>query len=564
MSAVEHFNKKNPCPVCGGTSGCKEARDTGIMCFRIQENDPVPDGWKRTHTLSRGMGSILVPLDADNPPILPPRSQPKFEKTHYVGLSPTDRHCQYTSLIKLLPDLNRQQIQELADRGLTKAEIQSIGFFPWSAQAKTHRMSPLLPGVRADGCGLMGASGIVIPAKDCRNQIIAGQILPTNKKLSKYTWLSSRNSRQDPDVYNSRPGPSLENGELPLFHVRHPDTWGGQVKEIWLCEGGLKPYIAASVLWRNPDNRAIAFIGAAGNQFGLEQLQHTLKQWEPERVVLAPDAGAVMNAYNIPGFNFRVLDALKEWGYDPEIAWWGQTHKTDSHDIDDLLVANPSALEGIEFIDTEAFFALHPVAMQKKLRPGASNHPEQYEAVKSSGHYQAGQNLLEGDIQYFEAHERTNYYRQTYSSKFIQDKTGTGLGKSYAAGNMEPEELDAEQLIYVTNDPINPTTEPLELLPAIRGRDNGRKATIVNDVVEWRRGDPGDGRGLSANCARTDLAALLPKLGIEANSDHLCKGCMHRGTCAGSSSGYSYLFQKKRATSAPHYIAHPNSLPSGV
>ncbi len=121
------------------------------------------------------------------------------------------------------------------------------------------------------------------------------------------------------------------------------------------------------MLWRM-GLHDIAVIGtAAAGYYGADTLQDYLQQLAPNRVLLAPDAGATANLSNIPDANNQTINLCQAWGYAVEVLWWGQSDKQQHLDIDELLVAG--RWDEAQAIPPDEFFQLHPKATRKKLFP---------------------------------------------------------------------------------------------------------------------------------------------------------------------------------------------------
>ncbi|MFM6814567.1 MAG: hypothetical protein ACKPJ4_21915, partial [Dolichospermum sp.] len=74
---------------------------------------------------------------------------------------------------------------------------------------------------------------------------------------------------------------------------------------------------------------------------------------------------------------------------------------------------------------------------------------------------------LDVDI-WFSAEDRGKIYQQVITDekyqdyKYILDISTTGAGKSHHIGTLEPSNLEADKLFYISNEHRNPTTPTIE------------------------------------------------------------------------------------------------------
>ncbi|GAX45897.1 hypothetical protein NIES4075_69180 [Tolypothrix sp. NIES-4075] len=170
--------------------------------------------------------------------------------------------------------------------------------------------------------------------------------------------------------------------------------------------------------------------------------------------------------------------------------------------------------------------------------------------------------------------------------KHILDGSGTGAGKSYAAGEAQPSDLGVEQLWYLAVDHRNPTTSTVEAgytdLPV---RNNGfkidplRKTPLGKSFQVW--GKEGDRLDTNGNCDRTGLFHALAEKNInvqESSTSPICQSCPHytkmveiidgngkstyRPQCSSKSGdGFGFRFQYSSALGISKLRAHPSSAP---
>ncbi|MBD1862347.1 MULTISPECIES: hypothetical protein [Trichocoleus] len=539
------------CPICEKDHGCKINEDGSVLCLRITSPNDAPTGYRFIQTLNNDMGGLFVVGRDDTysswQDEIERRNrlrQQKKEKTRKQSLvlSLEERDRQYRNVLSQL-SVSEEHKRLLLDRGLTQVQIEQAGFKTWVPIKGVTGATSSLSGIDQRGDRLVGCKGIAIPAYSPLKQITGFQIKTDSGRPGKYVWLSS--ARKDGSGGN---GPQLPNGELPLF-VWMPE--GVSAEEIWLCEGGLKSAIAAYKL-----NKVV--IGAAGGQFTTDTLQNYLKILKPSRVVLAPDAGAINNTAQIPAANYKVIKLCQAWGCEVKVAWWDQKRETKDLDIDELLVAGRGG--EIQFISPEAFFNLHPISIREKLEKHTPQRaglirsdfpvlsPHEFQNTHSVTEYQAGdrQKILEELVK---------------QGGVFQESSGMGLGKSHTAGLLEPENVDVEQIIYITNNPRNVTTETLKGWPVNQGRHRGLVVLPgPNGTEQIRNAKEGEHPTILPNCDRSEEAHLLSARNIPAVGSKICPGCPYLEDCRKGAGPYVYLADRVETISQPRYVSHIDSL----
>jgi rhodanese-related sulfurtransferase len=551
-------SKKLLCPVCGNHHGCKIQEDKWVLCLRGTDKEDAPLGYRFIKPLRNLMGGLFVADNSARPDfswqdridrINQRRAQEREAAARLLGIE--ERNRSYRAVVSQL-ERSQEHVQALLERGLTSAELEHAGFRSWEPGKRVTGATSQLAGIDSRGDRLVGSKGIFIPAYDPQGNITGAQIKTDNGRPGKYIWLSSH--KEDG---TGGSGPHLPNGELPLFVWKHLHSL--QTSLVILCEGALKSAIAALLLWRL-GLTDIAVIGTASSGFfGSETLKSYLKQLSPQRVQLAPDAGAVNNSSNIPAANQQTIKQCQAWGYPVDVLWWGQTHKRQHLDIDELLVAGRWG--EVQTISPDKFFRLHPVATREKLEnhtpqraglqrfnfPVANPHPKRSDRAPIK--YQAGQR------------RQTWIERVKAGDRFILDASEMGLGKSYDAGLLQPSDFGVSQIVFVTNDPRNVTTDTLKDWTINQGRHGG--LVIVpgpNGTTQIRRAKKDETPDIKSNCDRYRLAEILPERNVEATGARICPGCKHRKTCKLGTGEFTYLFDRQNNLSQERFISHIDSL----
>ena len=262
-------NRRNPCPVCGKPDWCLIAQDgKAAICARIESDKPAGNkgaGW--IHTL-------------DNATPLPPM-KPKLDAKQNPKAAPGILDTAYRALLPEL-SLSKTHIENLQRRGLTDAQIASLGYRTLPANGRHEMVTGLqAKGIKMAGVPgfyfefgywqLAGPVGIAIPVRDTRKRIAGLQIRCDSSDGGRYKWLSSRG-------FNA----GCSSG-TPV-HVAGTVSVNG---EVWITEGPLKADIAALKL-----GRLVLAVAGVGNWPGVIPIIRELK---PKRAIIAFDMDKVSN-----------------------------------------------------------------------------------------------------------------------------------------------------------------------------------------------------------------------------------------------------------------------------
>jgi hypothetical protein len=501
-------------------------------------------------------------------------------------------------------DLSPTHSQNLRDRGLSNDQIER-GMFrsivPWQS---VNNIDARLAGVSAgsDGTGqklLVSGSGTICPIWDVSGQIIGWQTRFDESNNGKYRWPTSRN-QQNPNSATAH----LPNGEMPLSCCR-PTTGQKNLEQdrsINLAEGFLKPYIAAQQIDR-------VFIGAAGGNFSASP--QTLKTYldklstelSTKLVRLYPDAGALAN-FNVLRQYQKAIALVAGWGYEVEIAWWGQIDKDIDADIDELTAAQ---LSQITYITPAAFFGLCDRDMQSRLadRPDdmgtiyrlklwlgrtinrylphkgfapPESAPKEAKPHQETIAYKPGKlpspyNCDSPTKITFKPGQRLLLLRELVMAgwQHILDTSAPGTGKSHEAGIATPSHLGVRQLFYFSPQHRNPTVATIERnyidLPV---RHNGmkldktRQTPSGKDWEVWAK--DGEKPDTIGNCFRTPLFNTLRQKNvpdIDSTDNPICGTCHLQNVCKGKSGeGFGFRHSRRQALTFDLIRAHPDSAPN--
>ncbi len=462
---------------------------------------------------------------------------------HARSLSPIERDREIKKILNQLTLSDSDRILLKSRRYLAD---DRIGHFrtveQW--QKLPISVSPGLSGVNFDGSKLNNpVNGVLVPIPDHNGLFVGLRLYNPNSKQNdtgKYIWLSSRARGVDP---------KLQNGELPIAIY-----WPSQLKhhdQIGICEGlELKPAIAA-------DRLGIPFIGASGGNFAgskesllnaIESIKERLGNTSAV-VTLYPDAGSLANENVINQYR-KLSDILPI-----QIAYWKHGFDKKIGDIDEI-----DNIESIEFLTPSQFFELAKKDLsfwekvkrlafkdrKKTRKPLPSPLPEKREP---------------------KIYDRSNRLNEWASGKYILDTSPTGSGKSHDAGTLNPDKLEVNDIIYVTNDPRNVTTPTLKDWPILEGRHAGLYRNELGEIRTRKRKDSLDRyqeKDLRANCARPYTHAALANQNIShgLESATICQGCQFLELCRSGKGDYDYLQKRAIALESKRLIAHPASLPN--
>ena len=359
MSRLIPSSGSNPCPICDDTKGkCRHGSqgDGYVQCMTYAGAHSAPNGWYFIGDTKCGTWGQFVPAREKDD-----RSRQDWEarKAERQRRAEEQRQKELFELSQALPidersaqnrkfllglDLDGDHLENLKARGLGDRQIKT-GLFKSIAprQLLKSPISPRLAGIARDGKSVWGVKGrgILCPAFDVRGRITGMQLrLDDGGDGGKYRWLKSQF------------GSKLPNGEMPLTVVK-PE---GKVEQIGLCEGIMKPDIAATL------SGDTLFIGASGGNFqaSRKQLEESLRWAHQEYgnlpVIFYPDAGSLKNPQVLKRdrTTLRLLEKLgRKIGFALKVADWKQGFDKEAGDIDELLAAGGG--DKIKFLNVKQY-----------------------------------------------------------------------------------------------------------------------------------------------------------------------------------------------------------------
>lgn len=420
MAKFTPTKSHNPCPVCTDITGkCRTFNDSPVvMCMTFVDGykGEITNGYKYSKATKNGSWGVWYPDQGKNTFDCTKWQQDRKakqleqklakqleEEKQKQSLSVEERSQAWREIIAQL-HLADDHRKKLLDRGFTQEQIDTGKFRTIEKYQPIKSGNSNLAGVSSNGKNLTNSGrGILTPIKDDCDRVIGCQVrLDEGSKEGRYRWLSSASSGAKPN---------LQNGELPIgiyFPARNLDEdFDHQNAEttvlcrkfpnkdisnskfaIGIAEGAsIKPQLAANKF-------GIAMIGAAGGQWSgsPEQLKAYLDKYHDtsKPVRIYPDGGSHGND-GVMGRLLALKELLESWGYEVEIAWWGQFNKTDG-DIDEI--TKEQFIEYLRWSDFEhiSTYALRKPDVVLNQRYLAQNHGFNFLRDIPSDRYPIGTN----------------------------------------------------------------------------------------------------------------------------------------------------------------------------
>ena len=313
-------SRHQPCPVCQKTTGCL-VLDHSVVCLRVPSERPAQGGlggWVHSHQpeqLYQAARQVFV--------------QPA---TRLASPEVLDRVYRALHSQLFLTPLHQKHLTQ--ERQLSLDAIKARGYLSWGQGDRLQRSAlaqnlyDLFGGLVLDVPGLLvreqsrtyltmaGPSGILIPVRDTKNQIVAHQIRTDQPGHSgKYVWLSSA----------SRGGPSPGS---PI-HVSRP-LFSHASTRVWLTEGPLKADIASERL----QEIVLALPGIQADKHFLTTLQTLQERQEITELVIALDSDHHEKPA-VAGARLKLAEKAARQGIPVWLADWPSQLKG----LDDLLLA---------------------------------------------------------------------------------------------------------------------------------------------------------------------------------------------------------------------------------
>lgn len=307
---------KRDCPVC--ESARKDCRQSSKGLIHCRSGKDENNGWHQIGTDRQGFGLYSQTIRPDwEPPakVVPIAPEP------IPSLPIPDIDQAYRRIAQHTGQLTHRHRIDLGKRGLTGEQIDRLQqnqiLFGWSPSAVIPGLKPIA-GLNQYG-KLQQFSGYAIALQNPAREIIGIQIKldePQRSELErKYTWTSGVATAH------------IE-GEMPLGYCNFSGQKSGIV---YLAEGALKP-ILASIL----HNIEVIGSPSAGWAGSPRLFREFLESVDASVIRLLPDAGMLDEPHrNVHAQYRRVVMLLRDWGYQVEVGWWGQSQYSNP-DCDEL------------------------------------------------------------------------------------------------------------------------------------------------------------------------------------------------------------------------------------
>lgn len=501
------------------------------------------------------------------------QEQRRVEELKQSKLLPIQDRTKKLSILLEKLSLKPKHHQELLRRGLSQEQIIAGSYNTISYNQEISGCDGL-PGFT--GGRYVGKTGYICPIKDIDGNWVGFQV-KTNSDSQKYVWTTHYDDKIQVQAKVK------EFNEYPIQVINKYQSTVG------LCEGVLKPYIAAT-------RHDISILGYAGGMFSPKTLEYTLQKLNPARVVIYPDAGFLPNNH-VYSFILKYADCIANLGYEVLFADWGHWATKDHYDIDEI-----STIEGIKYrsieevcaakknidayiannLESSSFYLDGLIGIYKGFINTTKTKFKKHRKIKApngvSGFqpYQRNQELP-NKISYNSANAVDLYHDLIRQGKIVLDRSATGTGKSYTAAHVDP--------AYLTTDPNDPnspkilycTTSSRNLTEA-KFQEKGYKELPVKNVGYSLDHDRLTGTGdpfrielnnkypekTPGNCylAKTDNS--LRKIHSDLST---CTKCVHAWDCRNSEESTTsdgkaigYLKQRRKIESENKLILNPNSL----
>lgn len=342
-------SKTNPCPVCSDTQQKCKFTETGVLCFNTSSLSigEVINGYRLNAHID-GMGGALSHV-SDRPHYSQKakKKTKKVKKLTKCEAAKPDKAQHIADLRSLTAQLppTKKAIDFLNDRFGIEEDAKywhSLGYFSVSGKevnlakpvpATVAGMKANKPQEKSSTFSSAWGSAVNILIADVHGNVIGHQPKNFSKNAPKYTWNTYKDASSKSTINDSKVKQADGSFEPPMPVVQA----GSDNRTIYVCEGTLKPLIAAH-------QHQKTFIGGASPLSAYpQQLKETLEVLKPNMVVITPDAGAIANknvcSTRIEGNIESLLKVRRQLDlkFEIAIADWGQLwSKEGIGDIDEI------------------------------------------------------------------------------------------------------------------------------------------------------------------------------------------------------------------------------------
>jgi DNA polymerase III delta prime subunit len=273
------FNKGVTCPICGGLNNnrkCRANSNMELVWCREDNQNPEYTNMGLSRNGEYFYRLVKTPGTVSSVDYSAMRAERLAAQQRLLDSKPTDAELS-NALSILVSKLSVADIdkRDLLKRGLTEEQIASHAFGSL-VQYREYGIKGI-PGFLDNG-SYVGASGLLCPIYNLDGNIQGFQV-KTNIQGAKYTWTTTKEGENQIERTKD-----LKSGETPITFINKG------TKQIGICEGVLKPIIAAERL-------GISMIGAAGGHFNSSKMQlQAIVDANPDaEFILFPDKNSISN-----------------------------------------------------------------------------------------------------------------------------------------------------------------------------------------------------------------------------------------------------------------------------
>lgn len=603
----KYTSKRNPCPICQKSKGCKIFDNNLTICLRADKTWSVP-GYRYVKDARNGMGSVWVLDNGQNHNYRPQQVKPKT--SNIIPL--TDEQLDYEArLILKQLSLRDNHAQRLIGLGLTDKQIKSINFKSVESYQEFN-LAPIssnFPGI-INGKLSNKNSGFLIPIRSQKGLIIGFQIA-NDIRNPKYQHLTGCSERR-------------VSGELPLQFFKSNDS-----RELNIIEGTLKPLTAATL-------HDINVLGAGGVIWhsSESEFKDIIKSKEFDLYILNPDTGSKHNHHVMSAYR-SLYEFLKKLGVTLYVRDWGQGEKTksDKIDVDEISTETFNSAKIVSYkewdnqvlangeISQEKWFERFKIPgfnqgliqiikriyeqIKPKNKPSYTVHlgfgkkPDVKNVIVPNNTVTAmvrwqpepltAVSYTPGLLPTFEEwksygspkiiihhSERLDFYNEAYEKGFkhLLDSTPTGHGKSYDAGRInlgtfgiDPNNTDNKtRIFYLSPDHRNPTNATVEAnYVDLEARHDGlvydHSRTTALGKPHVVRANKNQHPDIPSNCPENQTFLTVAELGLPVfggKDSGICQSCPLLNQCPFLDSRHNTLKNERLIRADINSIPNPS------
>ncbi|MGL5076359.1 MAG: hypothetical protein ACRDBG_11090 [Waterburya sp.] len=482
------YNKGITCPICAGINNnrkCRANSNMELIWCREDNQNPAYTNMGLGRNGEYFYRLVKTPGTVSNVDYSAMRAERLAAQQRLLDSKPTDGELSQ-ALSVLVSKLSVADIdkRDLLKRGLTEEQIAKHSFGSL-VQYREYAIKGI-PGFLDNGV-YVGASGLLCPIYNLDGAIQGFQV-KTNLQGAKYTWTTTKEGENQVERTKD-----LKDGETPITFINKG------TKQIGICEGVLKPIIAAERL-------GISMIGAAGGHFNSsqKQLRAIIEAHPDAQVILFPDSGSVANVSvraNLHTLINSVLGIVPKLG----VAYHGEL---DCDEVTDISVYKTT--------DYKSFLRLYPIK--------TDIIPLEEELAGSVRYTNKPDTSLQDTLAQIISAARQQGF------KHILLNAPAGVGKTHVVANYINHNKSSD-IIYYARSQQAPDHALLRLLPRTPRRNTElRDAEFTGTIMTEN------------NCHEADKFQAAYSQGVDPSE--ICLTCPFVSKCA-KESGEGYGFKKQ-------------------